>query len=137
MEMEKEFLPWKLTCDVLELGCKPNVLFGYFNKLSFDDNWHLSTNVSSTAENHREAILWQQAEEFFREAFGITVDIYRNDDAEGREGWDFDIVVPDESGFAETEFEMPMYESYEEARLGSFELVVEAIKNREIEIKNN
>jgi len=117
--MEKEFVPYEIAVKMKELG---------FEQLCFstyvDESKALAPfNVYGLFTGHTLAPLWQQSFDWFREKHNKHAIIYKIEISEGVYNWDWDIVVGNDED--EMEFDLPLCETYYEARLACLEKLIE------------
>lgn len=115
--MKKEFLPYELEVELVELG---------FNEKTFDvhsDGW---TQGFKVVKKPTPRILFQQAFRFFREKYGLHYIICKNIQMDGY-GYREVILIP----YME-ENENTIFKTYEEAELACIKKLIEIAKEQNV-----
>lgn len=135
MRIETEFLPYNLTKKLIELGYKRNTeALGGFYKYADEDRIFFMTAAEEATSSIRrdtkfeeiDAILWQQAFDWFRDGFNLNVFIHSHTIYK-KEGifWEFDIEeYKSYSG----------YKTYEEARGACLIKLIDLVQEKDIPI---
>lgn len=120
--MEKEFVPVELALKLKSLGFDDVFCFAVYNPIH--NGYALqSGKYNSQYEITILAPLWQQSFDWFREKHNKHAIIYKIEISEGVYNWDWDIVVGNDED--EMEFDLPLCETYYEARLACLEKLIE------------
>ena len=126
--MNKEFIPYEQSLELKELGFD-EYCFAYYNKIGFHFLKLKNSDVLLESEhikgNWATAPLYQQAFRWFREKYGLYIDLFVDDD--------------NTFGFFITHFtddarvDSPIYRTkntYEEAELACLKKLIEIAKNQ-------
>jgi len=117
--METQFIPSELAEKLKELGFNEPCLAHYY---LMDGAFEL-TQLDEQKPKFLLAPLWQQSFDWFREKHNKHAIIYKIEISEGVYNWDWDIVAGNDED--EMEFDLPLCETYYEARLACLEKLIE------------
>lgn len=128
-KIKTQFLSRELSLKLRELGFEEDTLAYYVGKdpeiFLCDEKYIKIANFKLTSKISFRAPLWQQAFDFFRTQKDLHCVIYDVFDENDKLVWDFDII---DNNSEEEEYDIPLSETYEEARLKCLTKLIEIAK---------
>ena len=130
--MKEQFIPYNLALKLKEKGFN-NQCFGWWSWINGDSAMYYGHQCNNTKlselsmyPNNCSAPLWQQAFDYFRIEKKLHCVIYDVFNENNKLVWDFDII---DNNSEEEEYDIPLSETYEEARLKCLTKLIEIVEN--------